>query len=192
MYRPYTAGSSPILSEGLSVWLIVLILCGIVFFYIASGGSDKTARAVRCGCYDRERIRQGQWWRMLTVGFTHIQPWHIAMNLLALYNLRALENFFGHAWFAGILLGSVVGGSLLEYAISRVRYSVGLSGGLYGLMFGYFLILISYHSVSGLRSIAMTLVLNLFINFMPGIAWQAHVGGAVTGMVLTEAFLLLH
>ena len=59
-------------------------------------------------------------------------------------------------------------------------------------MFGYFLILISYHSVSGLRSIAMTLVLNLFINFMPGIAWQAHVGGAVTGMILTEVFLLLH
>ena len=114
------------------------------------------------------------------------------MNLLALYNLRSLEKFFGHAWFAVILFGSVIGGSILEYAMSRIRYSVGLSGGLYGLMFGYFLILLTYRSTSGLRSIAMTLVLNLFINFMPGIAWQAHVGGAITGMVLTEVFLLLH
>ena len=190
MYQ-YYRGSS-ILSEGMSVWLVVLIICGIVFFYIVSGDSDKTARAVRCGCYDRERIRRGQWWRLLTVGFTHIQPWHIAMNLLALYNLRSLENFFGHAWFAVILFGSVIGGSVLEYAVSRIRFSVGLSGGLYGLMFGYFLILLTYRSASGIRSIAMTLVLNLFINFMPGIAWQAHVGGAITGMVLTEAFLLLH
>ena len=177
---------------GLSVWLAVLVVCGIVFIYITSGGPDKTSRAVKCGCYDREQIRQGQWWRLLTVGFTHIQPWHIAMNLLALYNLHSLEDFFGHAWFALVLFGSVLGGSLLEYAISRIRFSVGLSGGLYGLMFGYFLILITYRHVSGLRSIALTLVLNLFINFMPGIAWQAHVGGAITGMVLTEIFLLLH
>ena len=188
---PYAGGNS-ILSEGMAVWLAVLAVCGIVFFYIASGNSDKISRAVRCGCYDRERIRRGQWWRLLTVGFTHIQPWHIAMNLLALYNLRSLEKFFGHAWFAVILFGSVIGGSILEYAMSRIRYSVGLSGGLYGLMFGYFLILLTYRSTSGLRSIAMTLVLNLFINFMPGIAWQAHVGGAITGMVLTEVFLLLH
>ena len=129
---------------------------------------------------------------MLTVGFTHIQPWHIAMNLLALYNLRMLESFFGHAWFAAILFGSVLGGSILEYLISKVRFSVGLSGGLYGLMFGYFLILLTYRSTAGLRSIAITLILNLVINFMPGIAWQAHIGGAVTGMVLTEVFLLLH
>lgn len=184
-----------ILSEGLSVWLAVLAVCAIVFFYILSGdissGKDKLNRAIRCGCYDRERIRRGQWWRLVTVGFTHIQPWHIAMNLLALYNLRFLETFFGHAWYALILFGSVLGGSILEYTISKVRYSVGLSGGLYGLMFGYFLILLTYRSVSGLRSIAMTLALNLFINFMPGIAWQAHVGGAITGMVLTQIFLLL-
>ena len=114
------------------------------------------------------------------------------MNLLALYNLRMLESFFGHAWFAAILFGSVLGGSILEYLISKVRFSVGLSGGLYGLMFGYFLILLTYRSTAGLRSIAITLILNLVINFMPGIAWQAHIGGAVTGMVLTEVFLLLH
>ncbi len=190
MYR--YANSSPLFNEGLSVWLVVLGICAVIFFYITSGGSDKTSRAVKCGCYDKERIRQGQWWRLLTVGFTHIQPWHIAMNMLALYNLHSLETFFGHGWFALILFGSVIGGSILEYFISNIRYSVGLSGGLYGLMFGYFLILITYQSVSGLRSIAMTLVLNLFINFMPGIAWQAHVGGAITGMVLTEIFLLMH
>jgi membrane associated rhomboid family serine protease len=185
-------GGPSILSEGLSVWLVVLAVCGVIFIYIVSGRGDSLKRAVRCGCYDRERIRQGQWWRLLTVGFTHIQPWHIAMNLMALYNLRVLEDYFGHAWYALILLASVAGGSLLEYATSRVRYSVGLSGGLYGLMFSYFLILLTYRSVSGLRGIALTLILNLIINFMPGVAWQAHIGGAITGMLLTGLFLVLH
>ena len=184
-------GGTSILSEGLSVWLAVLIVCGAVFLYINSGKGDTLARAVRCGCYDRDRIRHGQWWRVLTVGFTHIRPWHLAMNLYALYNLRFLENLYGHVWFAVILFGSVIGGSILEYAVSRTRWSVGLSGGLYGLMFSLFLLMVHFRSVTGVRSMMTTLVLNLAINFMPGIAWQAHVGGAITGMALTELFLLL-
>lgn len=183
---------SSILSGGPSVWLAVLLICAAVFFYITTGDRDRIGRAVRCGCYDRVRISQGQWWRMLTVGFTHIQPWHAAMNLYALYNLRMLESFYGHVWFAVILFGSVAGGSLLEYRVSKIRYSVGLSGGLYGLMFSLFLIMIRFRSVSGIRSVLTTLVLNLAINFMPGIAWQAHIGGALTGMVLTGIFLALH
>ena len=186
----FTRGSS-ILSEGISVWLAVLFVCGGLFFYINSGKGDQHARAVKCGCYDRERIRQGQWWRMLTVGFIHIRPWHIAMNLYALYNLRFLENLYGHVWFAVILFSSVLGGSILEYLISKTRYSVGLSGGLYGLMFSLFVLMVHYRSVSGIQSVATTLILNLAINFMPGIAWQAHLGGAVTGAMLTEIFLLL-
>jgi len=183
--------TSSILNEGPSVWLAILLICGLVFFYINGGKGDSLARAVRCGCYDRERMRRGQWWRAVTVGFTHIRPWHIAMNLYALYNLRSLEKLYGHVWFTVILFGSVAGGSLLEYAVSKTRYSVGLSGGLYGLMFSLFLLMIHFRSVSGVRSMVTTLILNLAINFMPGIAWQAHVGGAVTGMVLTEIFLLL-
>ena len=182
---------SPLLSGGLSVWLVTLLICGAVFLYIHSGSGDTTRRAVKCGCYDREAIRRGQWWRMVTVGFTHIQPWHLAMNLYALYNLSYLEKLFGHAWFALILFGSVLGGSLLEYRISNIRYSVGLSGGLYGLMAGYFLLLVRYGSAGSLRGILITLLMNLAINFMPGIAWQAHIGGAAVGMVLTQLFLML-
>ncbi len=183
---------SSILNEGMNVWLVVLFACGIVFMYINSGKGDTLERAIRCGCYDRERIRNGQWWRMVSVGFTHIQPWHLAMNLYALYNLRSLERVFGHAWYAVILFGSVAGGSLLEYVLSKTRYSVGLSGGLYGLMFSYVLLVIRLRSVSALRSVALTLALNAAINFMPGIAWQAHIGGALTGLVLTQVFLLIH
>lgn len=178
--------------QDLCVWHVVLAVCAILFILINSGKERPLTRAVRFGCYDRERISQGQWWRLLTVGFTHIRPWHIAMNMLALYNLSSLERIYGHLWFTVILLGSVIGGSVLEYVISKTRYSVGLSGGLYGLMFSLILLMIHYHSTSGLRSMGITLAMNLAINFMPGIAWQAHVGGAISGLVLTEIFLLIH
>ena len=179
--------------QDLCVWQVVLAICAVIFILINSGkGGQQLDRAVRLGCYDRERIRRGQWWRLVTVGFTHIRPWHIAMNMYALYNLHYLEDLYGHLWFAVILLGSVAGGSILEYVLSKTRYSVGLSGGLYGLMFSVFLLLLRAHSASGIRSIATTLAMNVAINFMPGIAWEAHIGGAITGVILTQIFLMLH
>ena len=112
------------------------------------------------------------------------------MNLYALYNMSSLERYFGHGWFALLLLGAVAGGSIAEYLFSGIRWSVGLSGGLYGLMAAWLVLVLSYHW--SLRGILVTIGINLVINFMPGIAWQAHLGGAVTGMLLTGLFLRLH
>ena len=177
------------------VCTVTFIICLAVFLIIrfGKGGSGRAQlldRAIACGCYDRERIRRGQWWRFLTVGFTHMEGWHIAVNLYSLYALSSLEEMYGHLWFAIILFGSVAGGSLLEYAISKTRYSVGLSGGLYGLMFSYALLAWTYGG--NMRSVLITIVMNLAINFAPGIAWQAHIGGALTGLILTQIMLHTH
>lgn len=185
------------------VMMVTLVVCLVIFAIIRLGGnaggrtglpgradrSKLLSRAVVCGCYDRVRIKKGQWWRILTVGFTHIQGWHIAVNLYSLYALSGLEEVYGHLWFSIILFGSVAGGSILEFLISKTRYSVGLSGGLYGLMFSYALLVWTYGG--NIRSLLFTIVVNLAINFAPGIAWQAHVGGALTGLVLTEVMLHL-
>ena len=177
--------------EKTPVALAVRAACAVVFILINSGpDSGRISRAVKYGCYDRALIYEGQWWRMVTVGFTHIQPWHLAMNLYALYNMSSLERYFGHGWFALLLLGAVAGGSIAEYLFSGIRWSVGLSGGLYGLMAAWLVLVLSYHW--SLRGILVTIGINLVINFMPGIAWQAHLGGAVTGMLLTGLFLRLH
>lgn len=171
--------------------LATLLICFIVFLIIRSGKgqSGRLDMAVRCGCYDRVRISRGQWWRLVTVAFTHIQGWHIAVNLYSLYALSRLEESYGSLWFAAILFGSAAGGSLLEYTVSKTRYSVGLSGGLYGLMMSYALIVMSV-SPSGAKSLLPTILINLAVSFAPGIAWQAHIGGALTGMALTEVMLL--
>jgi rhomboid protease GluP len=177
--------------EKTPVALAVLAACAVVFILINNGPeSGRIGRAVKYGCYDRALIYEGQWWRMVTVGFTHIQPWHLAMNLYALYNLSPLEGYFGHGWFALILFGAVTGGSIAEYLFSGTRWSVGLSGGLYGLMAAYLVLVLYYHW--SLQSILITICINLALNFMPGIAWQAHMGGAATGMILTGLFLQLH
>ena len=115
--------------EKTPVALAVLAACAVVFILINSGpDSGRISRAVKYGCYDRALIYEGQWWRMVTVGFTHIQPWHLAMNLYALYNMSSLERYFGHGWFALLLLGAVAGGSIAEYLFSGIRKICTKSG----------------------------------------------------------------
>lgn len=168
----------------------VILVCAVIFFIIASS-RDKTLTALRLGAYDRVAISRGQIWRLLTVGFVHIQVWHIAMNMYSLYNMRFMERLLGPAWFAGILFLSVLGGSIFEYFTSNVRFCVGISGGLYGLITSYFIIAYKLGALN-LRSFMVTLLMNLAINFMPGIAWQAHAGGFATGFIMTVIFLALH
>jgi membrane associated rhomboid family serine protease len=183
----YTLRSRP-------VSFVIIGFCLVNFFRIHSGSDSASDMAIECGAWYRPDIERGQWWRMLTTGLVHIQLWHLLMNLYAFYSLSYLESYFGEIWFTVILLGSVFAGSLLQYRMSNTILSVGLSGGLYGLMTAEFIVFLSMGmltSSSVLYSFIPVVITNLLINFMPGIAWQAHLGGAIAGAVLAVIMMLL-
>ena len=123
-------------------------------------------------------------WRMLTSAFLHSEGGivHIAFNLYALWFLgRSLEPLFGRTRFALLYLLSALGGSVgvLYLAAPNVAV-VGASGAVFGL-FGALFVVIRQRR-GELRSLLILLGLNLVIGFVfPGIAWQAHVGGLLTG-----------
>jgi multisubunit Na+/H+ antiporter MnhB subunit len=114
------------------------------------------------------------------------------VNLFSLSILsRAMENYLGVWKFLLILFGSVIGGSIFLFCTAGNTVGVGLSGGLYGLLAGY---VFTIYEAGGMKipqvrtGVMQTIVINLFINFMPGVAWQAHLGGAITGLLLLMAF----
>ncbi|MCC3278704.1 rhomboid family intramembrane serine protease [Arthrobacter sp. zg-Y40] len=123
-------------------------------------------------------------WRMLTSAFLHSAGGfvHIAFNLYALWFLgRTLEPMFGRARFALLYLISAVGGSVgVMYLADPGTPVVGASGAIFGL-FGALFVVIRQRR-GELRSLVILLLLNLVMGFVfPNIAWQAHVGGLVTG-----------
>ncbi|MCC3294503.1 rhomboid family intramembrane serine protease [Arthrobacter sp. zg-Y411] len=123
-------------------------------------------------------------WRMLTSAFLHSQTGivHIAFNLYALWFLgRSLEPLFGRTRFALLYLISAFGGSVgVMYLAAANVAVVGASGAVFGL-FGALFVVIRQRR-GELRSLLILLGLNLVIGFVfPGIAWQAHVGGLLTG-----------
>ena len=123
-------------------------------------------------------------WRMLTAAFLHStsSPFHLLMNMYTLWWLgRELEVVLGRGRFIAAYLLSAFGGSVGVLLLSDPTTAVvGASGALFGLMVLY--IIVAKTLGGDPRSITVIFAINLFLGFgIPGIAWQAHVGGAITG-----------
>ena len=175
-----------------SYWIFVV--CVIITLCIAflPFGESETERAVFFGAFYKPFIIAGEVHRLLTCGFIHVSVLHLFVNLFSLSILsRAMENYLGVWKFLLILFGSVIGGSIFLFCTAGNTVGVGLSGGLYGLLAGY---VFTIYEAGGMKipqvrtGVMQTIVINLFINFMPGVAWQAHLGGAITGLLLLMAF----
>lgn len=136
-------------------------------------------------------LTESQPWRMLTAGFVHSEGsfMHIALNMYSLYVLGSvLEPMLGRVRFFTLYMLSIFGGSiavlLLDSPISSV---VGASGGVFGLMGAYFIILKSLGQSGG--QITAIIALNLVFSFIgSNISWQAHIGGLVVGGLVAFAY----
>lgn len=135
-------------------------------------------------------VSDGAVWQLLASTFMHVELWHIAGNMLALYFLGPqIEAALGRARFLAVYLVAGLAGSATAYWLSSVDgYSLGASGAIYGL-FAALGVLIN--KVGGdLRSIAGLLVINLVITFaVPNISWQAHLGGLLGGGLVTAVLV---
>ncbi len=172
------------------VTLCTIFFC-VVFYLIMMGMS-------RRGRYDDlfnayalipYQVKRGQFYRLVTAGFLHLSPVHILMNMIALYNLGSfLEPLLGSIRFVIVLVLSIIGGNLLvTYQGNPQTRTVGISGGLYGLMMVYFVLLFRLgllQNPSVYSSVIRTIVLNVMISFTPGVSLQGHAGGACVGIVL--------
>ncbi len=131
-------------------------------------------------------VASGAWWQVLTSAFTHVEVWHIGLNMLALWFLGpGLEQVLGRARFLAVYLISAVGGSAAVMWLSESSSSVlGASGAIFGLLGA--LLVIAYKVQGDVRNILIWLGLNVAITFLGnGISWQGHLGGLVGGALAT-------
>jgi len=128
-------------------------------------------------------------WRYLTSAFLHFPgglPFHLLLNMYVLYVVGPpLEEFLGRGRFLALYLVSAFGGSVayqLVWAVfgTEARLAVGASGAVFGL-FGALLVVQRRMRVP-VGQIGVVVAINLGLSFVvPGIAWEAHLGGLVTG-----------
>jgi membrane associated rhomboid family serine protease len=137
-------------------------------------------------------------YRFLTSAFLHSPSFvlHIAFNMYALWMVGPyLERLLGRAQFVALYLLCAVGGSVgyfvivSPYSANWLAGALGASGAVFGLFGAWFVV--NRRLGRDVTGIVALVVINGAIGFLPGIAWQAHLGGLVTGLVVTAVFAYL-
>ncbi|MEV7319985.1 rhomboid family intramembrane serine protease [Streptomyces sp. NPDC093970] len=174
--------------------LLTKILIGVnlaVFLVQIAVGWTFTGDFELFGRIGTEGVAEGQYYRLLTAMFLHDPQnyMHIVFNMLSLWWIGGpLEAALGRARYLALYFVSGLAGSALTYLlVAPTGASLGASGAIFGL-FGATAVLIRRLNYD-MRPIIALLVINLIFTFHGGIAWQAHIGGLVAGVVTGYAMV---
>ncbi|MFJ4962096.1 Rhomboid protease GluP [Streptomyces sp. ADI96-02] len=142
--------------------------------------------------YTMTGIADGEWYRLLTGAFLHLPPdtsfgvMHLLFNMLALWNIgRQVEGQLGRVRCLALYLLSALGGSVAVYLLAPDDATVGASGAVFGLAASYYVI----NRRLGRDLAALNRFLAGFLLWMLVSAaftsWQGHLGGLLTGALVT-------
>lgn len=195
--QPRTMAGGAITSDPRLVTKVLLGICVAVFVVQMTVGDRFTERFEMLGLAwvpdlgGLEGVAEGQWYRLLTAMFLHGSYVHIAFNMLSLWWIGGpLEAALGRARYIALYLVSGLAGSALTYLLAAQNQpSLGASGAIFGL-FGATAVLMRRLNYD-LRPVIALLVINLIFTFNPAfnIAWQAHIGGLVGGLIVGYAMV---
>ncbi len=170
------------------VTFAILGLIGILFFYGYTTNPDLFV--LKYGL-QKDLVRMGEVYRLITGAFIHIDILHFLTNAYSLYIVGSMaESYYGKKKFIIIYLFSMITASLLSISMGDT-ISIGASGAIFGLLgcllyFGY-----HYRVYFGnvlLRRIVPVILVNLVIGFsLPGIDNFAHIGGLIGGFLISKA-----
>ena len=140
-------------------------------------------------------VAAGQWYRLITSAFLPgvggLGLLDIAFNMWALLIVGpAMERQLGAVRYLAVYLCSAIGGGVSYYFLAAPNQpALGASGAIFGLFGAWFVV--ARRLGLDARGVVFLIVINLGIGFVGHsyIAWQAHVGGLVTGGVLTAAYV---
>jgi len=135
-------------------------------------------------------VAGGDMYRLVTSAFIHFGIAHLLFNMWALYVLGPpLEQWLGRWRFGALYALSALGGSVCVYLFSPLNAATGgASGAVFGL-FGATFVMAKRLNLD-VRMIVILIVINLGFTFtVPGISWQGHLGGLVTGALVAVAFV---
>jgi membrane associated rhomboid family serine protease len=129
-------------------------------------------------------VAEGDWWRLITAAFMHYGPFHLLLNMYALFFAGALlERAIGRWRFLVLYLASGLAGSAGALVLDPLAATVGASGAIFGILGALFVLERRGH-IRTEGQIAGLIVINLIFTsaFAGSISVGGHVGGLIGGI----------
>lgn len=169
-----------LVSSGAPVATYAIMAVSILFWLVETVSGNALSNAM--AFYAPLTLTQP--WRLLTTLFVHGSIFHILFNMWSVYVFGSmLERQLGRLRFLALYFVSGIGGSVAVALIAPGVATIGASGAIFGLLGAFFVI--ERHLGGRGVQILVLVALNLAIGFIiPGVAWQAHIGGVVVGAVV--------
>src|SRR5574337_1642610 len=177
--RRWWASSVPVVSYG-------LIAANVLAFVVQVLSTGLTRELVLWA----PAVADGQVYRLVTSAFLHYGMTHLLLNMWALYVLGpALEMLLGRTWFGALYGLSALGGSVTVYMLAPINTATaGASGAIFGLFGATFVVARRLRLDVGW--VGVVILANLVFTFsIPRISWQGHIGGLITGTLVTLAYV---
>lgn len=152
---------------------------------------------IAMGALFRPMVEDGEWWRMISVGFLHGNLMHWGVNSFVLYLLGGqTERVLGTGRFLILYTAALLGGSFASLYFGH-GFSVGASGAVWGLLGAQVALAYGRPPVlpasiaEAMKPMAkQNLLINVGISFLPGIDAAAHFGGGIVGAVVLATGML--
>ena len=163
---------------------IVIWLCMILYL---NRFSD--VKLLEVGGLVHFNVVHGEWYRLISSMFLHFNFEHILMNMLSIFIFgKIVESIIGSWRMLIIYIISGLYGNFVSLSFNTSTISVGASGAIFGLIGSIFVIMYLSKNFNkkmiGQLLIALV-VLIVFSLFMSNINIMAHLGGFISGVLIT-------
>jgi len=129
-------------------------------------------------------VAHGEWWRLITAAFLHYGPFHLLMNMLALYWFGSLlERRIGSGRFLLLYLVSGLAGSAGALLWSPLVPTVGASGAIFGILGAGLVLERQRDYVFGGSALGIIIINFIFTFSISSISKGGHIGGLIGGIV---------
>jgi len=183
----------PTTAPGTSILAVILVI--VYGIEIATHRAGNEFALLEMGALPANGQLNGEYWRILTYSFLHLNVNHIILNLaLFLWVGRIVERRVGIGraaliYFISVILGAIA--ILVKYSIIPGQGSaVGASAGIFGLL-GAALVLVYRKDMAGFsqdsglrRGLWICLAIGAVMSFLPGVSFAGHLGGLIPGLIL--------
>jgi membrane associated rhomboid family serine protease len=164
--------------------ILIAINVGVYLLELAAGGRlDGTGNEIYTkGVLYGPFVADGDWWRLLTATFLHGGPFHLGLNMLALWWFgSAVEEVLGRGRYLLLYVVSGLAGPAGVLLFTPDTPTVGASGALFGILGAAVVLERQGTHVFGGAALGIIAINLVFTFAVPGISIGGHLGGLVGG-----------